>query len=191
MGKYSVTAEPFAGLQMSKDASRMLCDTVSKMGISELLAECEKFNTEFCCKPDRKKFPRYRTGDVVDENMSVRWNREEVERANAAFDAEVKCLNRRKAEVIGVYENAIVKVVSQEAHVSVAEGTVLWKYARRHGGNVYDTKNIFDDYAEVYHELLEAREATLGKRNRKRAGKPAKPPEEDMGNGGKVEMEER
>ena len=43
--------------------------------------------TEFSCKP---KNPKYKVGTIIDEDKSVRWNREEIERLNDIHTEEVK-----------------------------------------------------------------------------------------------------
>lgn len=45
------------------------------------------------CKPDFKKL---NTNHIEDENMSVKWNREYVEKQNIKYEEAVKELNRKK-----------------------------------------------------------------------------------------------
>ena len=56
---------------------------------------CEAFNKykDFSCIPKTKK---HKVGDVIDENQSVRWNREEVQRLIDSRVEEVKLLHRQK-----------------------------------------------------------------------------------------------
>lgn len=48
---------------------------------------------DMSCKPTMEKVKK---GDIIDEDQSVRWNREEVLRRMKAYDDEVKALNTAK-----------------------------------------------------------------------------------------------
>lgn len=130
---------------------------LARRGIQDVMKAYDKFLREFSCKPDRRQFPLYKPGDVIDEDKSVKWNREQAERAKVAFDDEVKRLNRQKSAVASVYREVVVKLASKDAGVSTKEGAVLWRYAEMHGDSVYEVKSYFDDYAEMYLRTLEVR----------------------------------
>lgn len=60
---------------------------------------CDMANeyTNFSCKPKNRKC---KICEVFDDDRSVRWNREEVERRNKLHEEEVKELNRKKNELL-------------------------------------------------------------------------------------------
>lgn len=60
------------------------------------------------CKP---AFGRYRVGEIIDENQTVRWNREQVEKNHAEYSEEEKRLrkakNARRIEIVEGFCTAI------------------------------------------------------------------------------------
>lgn len=76
--------------------------------IDELIYLSNQY-TDFSCKPSYKK---YKEGTIFDEEKSVRWNREEVDRKNNLRQEEVKRLNREKNQM---YEK-LVNLIYQYIH---------------------------------------------------------------------------
>ena len=62
----------------------------------------------FSCKPSSQK---YKVGTVFDEDKSVKWNREEVERLNKKHEDEVKELNRKKSALYNDLVNSIQEYI--------------------------------------------------------------------------------
>lgn len=60
--------------------------------LEEIEADMHRMASMSC----RPAGSRPKTGDIIDENQTVRWNREEVERRRAEYDAKVKDLNTKK-----------------------------------------------------------------------------------------------
>ena len=54
------------------------------------------FLENFSCKPDRDKFPYPKVGSIIDEEKSVKWNRNEVDRQRKNFNTRVENLNKYK-----------------------------------------------------------------------------------------------
>ena len=53
----------------------------SENNSAKFYVECyDNFLSHFSCIPDANLFPKYKEGDVIDEDKSVKWNREEVQR---------------------------------------------------------------------------------------------------------------
>ena len=79
------------------------------------------------CRPDPNKFPRYRDNNaVIDEDKSVKWNREEVERRNKAYGDEVARLNRiRNAEVKKVTD-LIIALIIEDVKYSIKNESEAW-----------------------------------------------------------------
>ena len=85
------------------------------------------------CKPG-PEFKSYKSGSVIDEEQSVRWNREQVEFQNNQYQEEVKRLNQLK--------NDKVKEVSEQIYNKIMDGTPglsrkaaiqIWNYAYNNG----------------------------------------------------------
>ena len=65
------------------------------------------------CLPDPYKFPKYKEGDVIDENKSVKWNREEVAKRIQARNDEVARLNTVKNKRIVELKNMAVDTIAR------------------------------------------------------------------------------
>ena len=101
------------------------------------------------CKPD-DSFQKVKTGDVIDEDKSVRWNREEVERLKMAYDEEVKRLNRAKNSAIQDATQRAVRLTAEELDVSEDKAQILWDF-------VYDKYHAYGEmfqYIEEYIDLV-------------------------------------
>lgn len=118
--------------------------------------------TEFCrnfnYRPDRKKFPYPKIGTVLDEDKSVKWNREEVDRLRAAHDEEVKRLQRHYNEVAREYEKEIKQSLAEEYDLNEAEVDVIWGKAWEDGHDcgIRNVISHFYDLASFYEDLKKA-----------------------------------
>ena len=74
---------------MKEKYSTLIGKTITQ---KEIDAE-QKIYEEMSCKPSTK---RLNENHVIDEEKSVRWNREQVKKHNDALEKEVKELNRKK-----------------------------------------------------------------------------------------------
>lgn len=97
-------------------------------------------------KPDPKKFPTYKEGDVIDEEQSVRWNREEVARRIQVYKNEIKRLEDIRLENIHKVNNDVIEAIAFELNnrhivpdkdVAHKKATVLFNCANlmRHDEN--------------------------------------------------------
>lgn len=84
-------------------------------------------------EPNREKFPKYKEGDIIDEEQSVRWNREEVARRIQLYNDEVNRLeNIRKQKISEVNEGAIDAIAVELLHrMIVLEEAEAEKKARK------------------------------------------------------------
>lgn len=88
---------------------------------------CDMVNEyiNFSCQPENKK---YQTGYVFDEDKSVRWNREEVERRNKLHDEEVKRLNIEKNRLFIKWIDAVYDYIIQETGVNKEKAKDIYNY---------------------------------------------------------------
>lgn len=140
---------------MENRYKKIIKEIVSRKDINELVNAYFTFTVEFSCKPDADKFPKYRVGDVIDEDKSVKWNREEVERLIEARANEVKRLNTEKNAISHLFDDAIKQMLSKEYSVSVEETKILWRYAYEegHSSGLNDVVSYFREFAGMYNEL--------------------------------------
>lgn len=129
---------------------------------TDVASEYNKFLLDFSCKPDRSKFPYPKVGTVIDEEKSVRWNREEAEKQRAAYAEEVARLNKEKNEISLLYEEEMVKKLAKEYGMSLQEAKVVYKYSyeKGHSDGVFSVLNEFDWLAEMWRDLKKIRKNT-------------------------------
>ena len=118
------------------------------MTIEALYNMAEQY-TKFSCKPKSNK---YKIGSVLDEDKSVKWNREEVERLNKIHDDEVKELNRHKNELYVGLVKAIKMYIIQETNVSEKQADKIYNYLCNtyHSYGLRECLNQLDDLLDLF-----------------------------------------
>ena len=106
------------------------------------------------CKPD-DSFQKVKTGDVIDEDKSVRWNREEVERLKEVYAEEVKRLNRKKNGAITDATMRAVRLISQEAEVSEEKARILWDFVYEKYHAYGEMFQHIDEYIDLVNQMKE------------------------------------
>ena len=100
------------------------------------------------CKPSWKK-PK--TDDVIDEDKSVKWNREEVERLQKAYDEEVKILNTEKNKCRDDLYKELYKVIRKEVvGITLNDAQQIFNYAYSEGHS-YGYNEVFNTLDELIH----------------------------------------
>lgn len=106
------------------------------------------------CKPD-DSFQKVKTGDIIDEDKSVRWNREEVERLKEAYEEEVKRLKRKQNGAITDATMRAVRLISQEAGVSEEKARILWDFVYEKYHSYGDMFQYIDEYIDLVNQMKE------------------------------------
>lgn len=116
--------------------------------IDELIYLSNQY-TDFSCKPFCKK---YKEGTIFDEEKSVRWNREEVDRRNNLHQEEVKKLNREKNQMYEKLINLIYQYIIQETKVSKERATKIYNYLYEeyHSYGLTECINHLDDLLDLF-----------------------------------------
>lgn len=95
------------------------------------------------CKP---AFSKPRTGDVIDEDKSVKWNREEVVRLQNTYEEEVKKLNTAKNKRRDDLYKELYKVIRHEVKgITINDAQQIFQYT-------YDEWHSYG-YEEVFNKL--------------------------------------
>ena len=105
-------------------------------------------------------FRKVRKGEIIDEDKSVRWNREEAARLNEAYTKEVKRLNRERSLDYSKVINRIIRLIAEDADITEEKAEILWDfiYVRHHSyGEMFD---VMDDYIELASEMAKPSTAT-------------------------------
>ena len=106
------------------------------------------------CKPD-DSFQKVKTGDVIDEDKSVRWNREEVERLKEAYDEEVKRLKCKKNGAITDATMRAVRLISQEVEVSEEKARILWDFVYEKYHAYGEMFQHIEEYIDLVNQMKE------------------------------------
>lgn len=126
--------------------------------LEELEAEMHRM-ASMSCKPAGT---RPKTGDIIDENQTVKWNREEVERCRAEYDAKVKDLNTKKNQWRDslekeLYERMVIeldgKITTKGAARIFAEA-----YEEGHSAGVSEVFIYLRRFLELFNDVLNAKE---------------------------------
>lgn len=126
--------------------------------INIILESWNEFERNFSCKPDPDEFPKYKTGDVIDEDKSVKWNREEIERRITARNDEVKRLNTMKNTLSNLYETVLIRELAKDYKISEKETKIIWSkaYDDNHAYGITSVYNTFTELADMYDDLKNA-----------------------------------
>lgn len=108
-------------------------------------------------RPTRPNSKRPKDGEIIDEEKSVRWNREEVVRRQKAWDAECSRLKKaQNAEIEHISEAIELQIqedIKAETKRSISKkaATVLWQkaYDRGHACGFADIYCAIEDYEEL------------------------------------------
>ena len=108
--------------------------------IDELIYLSNQY-TDFSCKPSYKK---YKEGTIFDEEKSVRWNREEVDRKNN--------LRREKNQMYEKLVNLIYQYIIQETKVSKERAAKIYNYLYEeyHSYGLTECINHLDDLLDLF-----------------------------------------
>ncbi len=74
---------------------------------------------------------KYSSGYVIDENQSVKWNREAVKNHNARYDAEAQSLLQESANIYSlILESVYTRIQADVGHnLSRETAMAIWDYA--------------------------------------------------------------
>ena len=100
------------------------------------------------CRPDVTVFPKARDGDVIDEDQSVRWNREEVTRRKTAYAEEVKRLNKARNLAVNAATDRAVRLIADELQVKEEKARILWNF-------LYDKYHAYGEMFQHVDEYID------------------------------------
>lgn len=97
--------------------------------------------------------------DIIDEDESVKWNKEEVQRLRRAFENKVEELNRYKNLICSAFEGRIIEILANDNSVSVEESQRIWSYAysEGHSCGIRNVISCYEEFVSAYADLLKIR----------------------------------
>ena len=116
--------------------------------IEDLIELADAWN-RFSCKPVRRKM---KTGEVIDENKSVKWNRDQVCKNNEEYEDEVNRLNTEKNNRLSEFQANCFSYIMQETGVSLERAKKIYWYIynEKHYYGLYDCIASLDDLLELF-----------------------------------------
>lgn len=146
-------------LKTKKVEDTMLKEYLDKIEKYDYVGDLEQdyndFLRNFSCRPDRSEYPYPKVGDVIDEDKSVKWNREEVVRLRDAYDERVKELNKMKSTINKAFEDKFVILLAKDNGLSkgVAKLVYAYAYMESHDSGPYAVRGTFDDVADLLNDI--------------------------------------
>lgn len=101
---------------MSITVERVIGTQTNHYEFGEWKEICEEYEkaTQISCKVSLDEFPIYKEGDIIDENQTVIWNREEVIKRNKAREDAIKKKKRIRDFAIENIECVIINLTAVE-----------------------------------------------------------------------------
>ena len=120
----------------------------------ETMDSYHKYVTE-----ETSKYPKYLPNSVIDEDKSVKWNREEIQRRNDVREQKRKDLRILENNIRNVYENAIVESLATEYKISYDEAKLIYdfSYTEHHSYGVSEVVDYCYEYLQLYENLKNVR----------------------------------
>ena len=109
-------------------------------------------------RPDATKFSFYKDDAVIDEEQSVRWNREEIERRNQAYVDEVSRLRQERRIAEREADSTAKSYIMQETGMNHKQATIYFDYIYNeyHPYSIDEMINKLDQFISLYIEMKEA-----------------------------------
>lgn len=141
----------------NKDLQEVVRSIKAEKNLVTLVSAYEDFLGNFSCKPDRDEFPYPEAGMIIDEDRSVKWNREEVDRQRTAFEVRVEDLNKYKNLINVHFKEQLTRTLAKDNHITIAESKKLFDFAYKtdYTKGIRTVVNTYEDFAKMYKELLE------------------------------------
>lgn len=141
----------------NKDLQEVIRSIKAEKNLITLTSAYEDFLGNFSCKPDRNEFPYPKVGTIIDEERSVKWNREEVDRQRAAFETRVEDLNKYKNLINVHFKEQLSRVLAKDSHITINESKKLFDFAYK-TDYTRGIRTVIDTYKELvvmYKDLLD------------------------------------
>lgn len=147
----------FAKKQIKKEDK---INDLKNMSISEL----DAYTTEQCSivwtamQEYAAQNPLLKEGTILDENQSVRWNREEVDARNKQRAARIRAFERKSGDIFKAANEEIKRRITEEYGLSKAAASLIFTeaYERGHSEGLRQVWCKADDLARIVKAILNA-----------------------------------
>lgn len=141
----------------NQDLLEIVKSIKAEKNLITLVSAYEDFLENFSCKPDRDKFPYPKVGSVIDEEKSVKWNRNEVDRQRKVFNTRVEKLNKYKNLISVHFKEQISKLLAKENHLTIAESKKIFDFAFNisYSNGIRSVIETYKNLTLMYKDLLD------------------------------------
>lgn len=136
----------------NKDLQEVVRSIKAEKDLVTLVSAYEDFLGNFSCKPDRDEFPYPKIGTIIDEEKSVKWNREEVDRQRTAFETRVEDLNKYKNLIDVNFKEQLNRLLAKDSYITIAESKKLFDFVYKtdYTRGIRVIVDTYKDMAEMY-----------------------------------------
>lgn len=135
---------------------------IDDYSLGEAMAISKLFDEAFAisCVPDPTKFKKYRENAVIDEDKSVKWNREEIVRRNKVYADEASRLNTIRNHAVHDVEQLVKDLIIDELkYISKGMSDAWYKnaaneiysraYTEGHHTSMYEVITYVTEYLDL------------------------------------------
>ena len=135
----------------NKDLQEVVRSIKAEKYLVTLVSAYEDFLGNFSCKPDRDEFPYPKIGTIIDEDRSVKWNKEEVDRQRAVFETRVEDLNKYKNLINIHFKEQLTRTFAKDNHITIVESKKLFDFAYKtdYTKGIRTVVNTYKDLTKV------------------------------------------
>ena len=101
----------------------------------------------FSCKPARRKM---KSDEIINEDKTVRWNREQVIKNNEEHEKEVKMLNQEKNSKLIKFKELCYSYIIQETNVSIEKAKQIYSYLYNEYGELKTIIESLDNLLDLF-----------------------------------------
>ena len=104
----------------------------------------------------KPKFERYTDNHVFDENMSVKWNREEAARRNKAYKDALNAYYASQNEKNKEFQEDLILAIMNDTNFPRAKAEMISNkaYDMGHGGGYYEVVNHAVEIADFVYDFI-------------------------------------
>ena len=105
------------------------------------------------CKPG-KNFSNPAWGTIFDEEKSVRWNREEVDRLRSEYEEEARRLTSEKNAAIKNATDMAIAYIVEDSGLPLEKAKILWDFLFSRYKTFEEIFKEIPAFIKLYNELL-------------------------------------
>lgn len=125
------------------------------MNKRELLQKHQNIKIEY----PFKVFPRYRKGHVFDENKSIEWNREELNRRNKEIKQKEKQYNEDRIKAYNEFDNDIIRYFEHYSSINERQIKKIYDYTHQkfNSYGLYDVITATEELIDLFEKCRRLR----------------------------------